>query len=298
MTELRRATALEKSWNRVLATKYVGALPDTGVSIFELPKLLMPSYLEPTLTHDADVLPEGRQKLIHPVGAVSILRYVPHALDGEMTASGLLAEEQLVLGRHSIADPTPGRPFAPGLAMKFFAEDGAMLPGPDTRNIVAVVSLGGFSGPREFFRFPLTTAVPPPKELPYQMVNHQAQEAVDAVCPHAGLDSLHYPLTNFCNVTRKGKAVRDPVTPEWLEFWPTGEARKLFFDDNAQKEDFRVRLAKFSPGTHLYRIWGARGGGKTAHLPVGDVYIDQSPIACRFGDEELFFQHQYKPIER
>lgn len=295
MSELRRCTLLNKSWNHVLATKYVGDLPNQGTSVFDLPKLLSPTYLEPTLSHAADTLPAGRKKLIHPVGTVAIMRFVPHA--GANTASGLLSEEQFVLARFSIADPSPSKPFAPGFALKFFAEDGAKFPGPATRNVVSAVSLEGFSGPKEFFRHALTTHVPKPTALPYEMVNHQAQETVNNVCPNAGRNSLHYPLDNLCNVDTKGKAVGSRATPEWIEFWPTGEARQKFFDDDAQDEDFRTKLGKFEKGTHVWRVWGAPTGGKTAHLPIGDLLIEEPPIACRYGDEELFFQHQYKAIE-
>lgn len=297
MPELRRPSGLDHAWNQVLLTKYQGALPSEGASLFDLPKLLSPAYLEPTLTYQEDTLPKGRKKLIHPVGTVAVLRFVPRQSHDAPVATGLLAEEQLLLARFSVADPGKNQPFAPGIALKFYARDGATFPGPTTRNVVGVISLEGSWGPKLFFRNALTTHVPNPNAFPYEMVNQQAQEAVEAVCPGAGRDSLIYPLDNLCNIDRAGRKVASPRVPSRVEFWPTGDARKIYFDDDARGEDFRVRLSKFAKGTHVYRLWAAAEGSPSANLPVGDLLIEEPPIACRYGDEELFFQHQYADIE-
>lgn len=100
-------------------------------------------------------------------------------------------------------------------------------------------------------------------------------------------------LSNFANNAQDGKTVANPNFPFALVFNPSDEARNLA----CQHDVSLSQMSNIRPGMVLYDVYAVREPVKDDAtpdiIPMGKLKADTAFTPSKYGDEELFFRHDY-----
>eukprot|EP00744_Colponema_vietnamica_P000781 GILI01001357.1.p2 GENE.GILI01001357.1~~GILI01001357.1.p2 ORF type:complete len:334 (-),score=122.37 GILI01001357.1:173-1174(-) len=193
--------------------------PGSWPSAFELLSLFTMD-LHPSMHHVSDIMPEGRKKLIHSVGATAKVKFVWNENAAQYT--GLFKSANYGILRASTA-AAPGysgvftktKTYTPGIGVKFLRN------GKPSANFVAMWSLSGQQD-FNFFANPLANHVAEDPNLPtpLQLLAKRFHTVSDWVGTVG--------LSDFASITEDGETVANPNFPFGLVFQPNPEVSKKF----------------------------------------------------------------------
>lgn len=201
---------------------------------------LFTESMDPSLKFVGDTFQDGlfgpRKKLIHSVGSVAQVKFVPTAnLEGY---TGLFQGADHGLIRLSLAkqpDPTKTSAaqafdnFAPGFGLKFLRD------GHQSANMVAMYSVDGQAS-WNFFKNDFTNHIPPAIGTAQKLLAKKFQQGTPFI--------TYVGLSDFGQFGQDGKEIKNFKFPFQLVFEPV--LRNNLPDDF--KEDFQITLSKLSVG--------------------------------------------------
>lgn len=251
-----------------------------GTEYRRLPDLNLPSCgmllgsigtaldLRTSFTHVSDELPEGREKVIHPLGTVAPVVFEPEpnspftGVFGGKAVPGIarmsLAGSPLILG------------YTPGMALKF------LIDGKPSVNLHVMHSVNGQGSNWNFFEHPFTNRLPEPEGI---LANLFAiRFAVTAKNP------TQLSLAEAASIDGAGHTPSQVKTPYQIWFEP-----RLMMDPNTV-QDFRNTLSTIAPQTPIYDVYATdRPGGEK--VKIGTLRNTGPFISSEYGDQNLFFRH-------
>lgn len=238
-------------------------------------------------------LTQPRRKVVHQVGAVAKVRFLPQA----SPYTGLFAAPFGGLLRCSSSLYTK-RFFIPGIALK------VPVSGQHSRNMVGLVTMQGQGSDRRFFLGEMVTDVPELKRAPntpwfaasmlylgQRRIAKQSEQILEKARRPWRPNVL--PLGPFAEVTVDGNRVDEVVAPDRLRLIPTVAVQEQWSDDDRH---FFDKLGDIHPETELYVV--VAESERHGAAPIGKLVLDTAFLLSRVGDEQLHFGHLFpKPPE-
>jgi len=239
--------------------------------------------MDPSLKWVGDTFEDGffgpRKKLIHSVGSVATVKFVPTANNEGYTGVFQGADHGLI--RLSLAkQPDYSKTsaagaydnFAPGFGLKFLRDNS------HSANMVAMFSVDGQDS-WNFFKNDFTNHIPAAQNTAQKVLAKKFMQGTPFI--------TYVGLSDFSQIDKHGNNVADFKFPFQLVFEPT--LRNNLPD--TFKEDFQLTLSKIPVGTALYKVHAlAEPGSPQVH--IGDIVITSQFTSSYFGDRYLFFKHQ------
>lgn len=222
----------------------------------------------------SDAFPAGRKKFIHSVGATAKVSFVSN---GKHKYTGLFKGASSGLLRLSAAKQPTEDNIAPGFGLKFFRN------GTESANLVAMPSLTGQSS-FDIFENDYNNHVPYPKsDFALKLVAKKFTQASN--CP------LMVGVSDLAAVGEDGVYADDVVFPWRLTFRPTG---KIHFPVKAYDVNGFLGLLEGIPApTTLFNVYAMDSPNAEGVVPIGEIKMDSLFFRSTYGDEKLFFRHQY-----
>ncbi len=273
-------TAFQKKnvlWKQVKETPY-SLLPDiySGIGIgLIISSLGTFSTLQVSFNREADEMPFGRRKVIHPFGSVAPVRWIAAT---DVPYTGIYQKGGYGLARLSIAGDPDLLGFTPGMALKMFVDHGPSV------NLQVMYSLDGQGENQNFFQNRFTNDIAAPTNI--------------LLKPLVVLFSLvqnpptYLPVNHFAEINPNGKVVQDPQSPYSLIFVP-GDEVKGRFNGGGQRE-FREDLASLPERTAIYQIYAKKTKSARPQW-IGTLVTEDQFVASEYEDQKLFFQHHRNP---
>jgi hypothetical protein len=271
--------------NKIVPSLYGTELPAfTAPGIWDALRLAMPSFTVKSLTTEGDELEQGRRKLVHAFGVEARLRFVANrAVAGGYTGI-FQSGAECMIGRFSVATKPTDTRFVPGLALKFFIDGNH-----PSVNLHIMNSIDGQDG-NNFFEKTFSNIIPPPASLATRLVAGFFERAAIRFGAKDS-DPGHLTVEHLASIKTDGSKVAVPRAPYQLLFKPrpTASAR---FKGSTMNDDFRIKLADFPVGEALYDVY-ALENSETAEQGklLGQLILNSKIVASRYGDEQLYFQH-------
>ncbi|MBD3658285.1 peroxidase family protein [Marinobacter sp.] len=248
---------------------------------------LISSVLWDKVKRDSDVAPAGYEKPIHPQAVMARVSF--KAVPGT-PYTGLFQGADHGLLRLSVTGDPADRGFAPGLALKLFAD------GQRSRNVSALYTLSGQDQNHNFFANELSNYVSP---------------EVNDTLGSTTLFSLvttkptRLMVNDISEVTQDGNPVAAPKAPVQVYFVPNADLKASF---PSEPHDFRESLMTLSEGTRVYDVYATSKDIRTSIFPslnrryaeerrnsavkIGEITLTSPLIASQFGDSGVFFKHE------
>lgn len=271
-------------WAEIKKSTY-SILPE--IRDFSLPQLIAMSRQQISLKgyFQSDFAPAGWKKFIHGRGAVAKIKFVaaPTIYTGVFGGAdcGLIrlsitfkptSEKTDFLG--SVKKVFSDKAVAPGLALKILRDK------VTSANVSALVSIEGQDKDYNIFRNPMSNIVPEGSGAGAKMVQRIFKK-VSAYPEEIVLD-------DFAQIDVRGLNVNQPKSPRQVFFIPN---EGLNF--SSEEHDFREDVLKIPAGTKLYSVYLLSAGNNTKEY-AGDIVTTSEFVASEFGDDGLFFKHQFK----
>lgn len=245
---------------------------------------LMTIFLENaelTFREKGDIIPTGRDKLIHTVGNIAKAEFVA---EKDSPYTGVFKGSQNMYIRFSIAkksDPTKTSAegaygnFVPGISMKFLVD------GHPSSNLMAMYSTHGQPS-WNFFWGDFTNSFRIPDD-----------SAKDEKALAAKFSSVTYWISSLgvkdmATYEEAGNFYENPVYPFKLIFRPT-DAVKNLFPDNFVAE-YTEQLKTIPVGTVVYDVYAIDEPGCNEQK-IGYIRINTELITSKWADESMFFRH-------
>ena len=265
-------------WNdRILSSTYVQNPPLKRIDIVGL----LLTALAIKMDRREDEAPPRWRKAIHAHGSVAKIRFVA-AADSPYT--GLFKGADHGLLRASVTGNPSDRGFAPGLAIKLFAD------GNPSGNFSALVSLSGQGQNHNFFTNELSNIVP--------VVNDFGPKVTNLIFRRVTKYPTRIDLRHLGSITQQGLKEEKAHTPTQVFLVPNPE---LTFAE--APHDFRDDFASIDCGTRLFSLYAVNPLEKideeigTAHYRqqaqcIGYLETTSNFMTSFYGDSQLFFRHQ------
>ncbi|WP_416398628.1 peroxidase family protein [Allohahella sp. A8] len=248
---------------------------------------LIDSILWTKVNRVGDVAPAGYEKPLHPKAAVARVKFVP-AAGSQYT--GLFQGADHGLLRLSLTGDPADRGYAPGLALKLFAD------GKPSENISALYTLSGQGDNYNFFANEMSNYVSP-----------EANESLGSTILFSLVSTK--PTLVMANamaeVRQDGSAVASPKAPTQIYFVPGADVRGVFASD---PHDFREDLMALPQGVKVYDVYATSASIRSSIFPslnrryanerrqgatkIGELHTSTPFVASAFGDSGIFFKHQ------
>ena len=103
-----------------------------------------------------------------------------------------------------------------------------------------------------------------------------------------GLNPLRVGLDHLARVTTQGDEVERVIAPSRIFLVP---AHGIEIDSRSP-HDFREDLSSLQSNTVLYEVYAQGETADSGSIHIGQLILRSQFIASRYGDEQLFFQHQ------
>lgn len=238
----------------------------------------------PTMNWEGDVLPEGRDKLIHSDGVVAECEVNFNADSGY---SGLLSSQNkhafIRMSAASKFDTSKDTPegaydnFTPGFGLK------VLVDGKRSENLVAMYDTVKQSS-WDFFEHNFSNMFNIDKDTPLKkaLVARAFTKVTDYVSSVG--------IREWAQVNPDGSKVNDKDVkfPFQLFFVPTKEVKGLF--KRYYTIDYKNLLAAISNGTIIYDIFATDKPGCQPAF-IGNIKLKTHFVTSEFADRKLFFRH-------
>ena len=236
-------------------------------------KLLAGFNFKTSFTHDEDVMPYGRQRVIHGVdGRLAAVRYKGNP---NSSFSGLYKAEVPGVVRFSLAGPADKLGFTPGLALKLFVD------GQPSANIIAMYSVNGQGQDPNIGTHTFSNIVGEPKGWFLKLAGERFNMTVT--------DPKILSAAPAARFNSDGSVVSksDLKVPYQLFFESTSALQRPIVAKNGKGAD----LSQLHAGTTLYKIYAnTTPGGPREWL--GDLVLEGDFLSSQFIDEGIFFRHE------
>lgn len=226
-----------------------------------------------------DFFPTDRTKLIHSVGVIAGIKFVPEPTS---KYTGIFQGSSQAFARCSTgaqpdftkSDATDGG-FNPGCSFKFLRN------GVPSANVFALAALKPVDS-WNFFKHPLSN--------------------------HLSLQGFSFALSLILNTFKKastwpgnvglsdvaargedGVAVKQINFPFQILFSPNADLQKAFPD--TFQTPYTEQLKTLAPGTLLYEVM-AKDSHKAPLVKIGSIVLTTQFVSSSFADQGMFFQHQ------
>ncbi len=278
----------EVLWEKALTSIYkdlpgyrkFGAFQLLGMSFQELQK---------KGNHHSDFAPDGWKKYLHRRGALAKVKIV--AKDSKYT--GVFKGAECALLRISLTyKAAGGKPVAPGLALKVFRD------GTFSANVSALVSLNGQEQDFNIFKNPMSNIVPVGSGLGQKLVHklfHKVSQYPEELVAQ-----------NMAEIDAHGSKIKDVISPKQLFFVP-GSTMRFSSDSHDVRED----LVTIPEGTVVYQLRALSEKHKDFNyeeyspetvdsfvkdsVHIADIVTTSEFVTSQFGDDGIFFRHQFRP---
>ena len=166
--------------------------------------------------------------------------------------------------------------FIPGYSLKVLRNN------VSSANVFGLYSLDGQKS-WNFFNGDLSNHLDFPNSLKLKLLAKKFSTATKYV-GQIGLK----PLADF---DQDGVKAEKSVYPYRIFFRPTDAVKNLFSDDFT--ESYMDQLKTIKSGTHIYDLYAIEKPEEACEKLIGGIYLDSDLVSSKFGDEGLFFQHNY-----
>jgi len=257
-----------QTWSNITSDNAMGPYPS-------LPGIFTES-MKTVFDNEWDVMPEGRKKYIHTVGAVC--PFVVNIQDSPFTGIFQTGESHGMIRLGSAAPIAEGSGATPGGGVKFFRS------GRQSADFVILNQLGPIADENyNFFAVPLSNHIP--EEAPLALAPLALKFCQAQSCP------TKVGLSDACRYDQDGNEVDNVVFPFKVSFVPTGDIK--FREDYSELPEFMKQFTDLPVGTVLYQLRGHQSPDDKEGVLLGDVVTTDNCVTSLYGDTELFFQHQY-----
>lgn len=256
-------------WSKYIATSPYSTLPRvTGSWTTLMTKISSLLFLHETFDHFADIMPVGREKVIHSHGSTAAVELTN---DATSPFSGIFAPGTACgLARISLAGSPTSLGFTPGMGLKIFVK------GSPSVNFQVMNSLNGQGNDQNIFAKSFTNRLPAASGI--------VLNGLVLAIAVTGHDLTHLPIDSAAAVLRTdGRRENAPVELEQIAFSPVNATTFA-----GSRQDFRVQLASLPAGTKIYQVFGLLNN---KWIKFASLKITSKFIASKFGDEQLFFRH-------
>jgi len=227
-----------------------------------------------------DVMPAGRRKAIHSVGAVCPFT-VDISPDSPYTGLFKAGEKStgfIRMGGATDFTDTPG--MTPGVGIKFLRS------GTSSANFVLLKELNPLpDNSHNFFAATLTN------HLPANIEGAITIALALRFCT-TGHCITKVGLSNVCTHDQEGTEYPDPIFPFKVSFEPNPE---VSFPDAApgSMTEFLDQFKAIPVGTKLYTIKAMENPENPMDSILGNLVTADECVSSNFGDTEMFFKHQW-----
>ena len=257
-------------WTEVKADSRLGAYH---------PEAMLTESVVTTFENQWDVMPAGRVKVIHGIGAVCPFsiditeqsKYTGIFQPGQV--SGLI---RMSPGADFTSFITPG--LTPAAAMKF------LRTGVSSANVVFINSLLPMENDNHnFFAIPLRNHVPDESDTASTIL-------LEKFC-QTGHCVSKVGLSDICSYDQDGNYQPMPIFPFKIEVVP-GD---VSFQENKPNsmEDFMSQFRTITMGTKIYGLKAYESPDDFEGTFLGNVVTTDTCTSSFYGDTKLFFKHQY-----
>jgi hypothetical protein len=232
---------------------------------------------------DGDILSEGRKKLIHTVGLVAKGEFIvdtPNPYSGIFKTGAKNTIVRLAVSKPPNYTKTKSEEawdnLVPSLSLKFL-RDGLV-----SANLVAKYG-GNGSKSWNFFHKPLSNQALKSKGKIHDAINCKFSEASKYV-QSIGL----YKIAEY---DEKGNRSENPSFPFKVLFEARPELKSQF--PESFEKTYIEQIKGIPSGTILYDIFAIAHPHETKKKLIGTIKTKSEFITSKFGDEKLFFKHNY-----
>jgi len=273
------AEKLELLWSRVVVDPHdLGAPPTAIPGPWGRRKLFSVGHNRVSFEHASDELPPERAKLVHNYGSVAKVRL---HIDEDSPYTGIFCHGGAGLLRAS--DATGGGKFTPSLAIKFLVD------GKPSLNLLALPTVLRDPGDHDFLSGAFSNATPAPKTLDAKLVVHAFERTARSL-KGTRLHGVYLPLHHLAQTGPDGEEVAESQVPDRVELHSSEAARSA----QDRSGEWRQALASLPDDVVLFEFRAARTIDTPA-IRIGELRLESSFVASRYGDERLFFQHDVGP---
>lgn len=251
---------------------------DNSIDGYPSPAITFAESMLTVFDDEWDVMPAGREKGIHGVGAV--FPFVVNIADSPYTGLFKTGETRGLMRLGSANDFTAliGGGMTPGAGIKFLRS------GRSSANFVALNQLGPIEGGNyNFFAVPLTNQLP--DDIPLPLVPLGVKFCQAQSCP------VKVGLSDICKYDQEGNEAEEIVFP----FKVTFDIADVHFPEEMPEsvQAFAKLFQDISPGTAIYTLKAHANPDDTEGHVLGQVVTTDTCTSSKFGDHHLFFKHQY-----
>jgi hypothetical protein len=225
-------------------------------------------FLNRTFDHNSDLMPQGRDKVVHAHGAAAAVELV---VKDDSPFSGVFAPGTVCgIARISLAGSPSQLGFTPGMGVKLLVD------GAPSINFHVMHSVNGQGDDHNVFAKTFTNDLPAARGF--------TLKALAFAIKLTGHDLTKLPIPKgAARLRADGTSESDPVAIKQIAFVPT-----LTDDFAGTTLDFRAQLASVPAGTVIYQVHG-RVGSERLHF--ADLKTTSPFVASEFADRQLFFRH-------
>jgi len=234
-----------------------------------------------TFDDEWDVMPNGRNKVIHSVGAIC-----PFKIDiaENSNYTGLLKASSTTYGLIRMGPATDpyssgsGRDLVPGIGVKF------LRTGVNSANFMLLHSLEPL--PENNFNFFAETMS---NHIPAEANSLQLKLMVQKFC-QTGHCLSKVGISHLTTYDQDGNTVEEPKFPFKFSF----QSADVTFSETAPEtfEKFMGQFTNISMGTTLYNVMAHSSPSDQDGSFLGSVVTTNSCVTSNFGDTKLFFRHR------
>jgi len=257
-----------QTWSNIVSDNAMGEYP-SATGIFT-------ESVKTVFDNEWDVMPEGRKKFIHSVGAVC--PFVVNIQDSPFTGIFQTGESHGMLRLGSAAPIAEGSGVTPGGGVKFFRS------GKHSADFVILNQLGPMADENyNFFGVPLSNHIP--EDAPFGFGALALKFCQAQSCP------TKVGLSDASTYDQDGNKVDNVVFPFKVSFVPTGDIK--FREEYSELSEFMKQFTDLPVGTVLYQLRGHQSPDDKEGVLLGDVVTTDNCVTSLYGDTKLFFKHQY-----
>ena len=258
--------------------------PYTQDMLAILGTVIRPSVLGRSFIARADVMPEGRPKIIHTRGSVAMVELVTR---DDSPFTGLLAPKAggggaIGLIRLSTAAPYDQKTpfFIPGFGLKL------LIDGRPSADTLAMNHTNGQGRDIDMFSNPCTHDL----RNAHRHLRDTGRK-MDFFFRFVTSQPRHLLIDHFAEQRRDGTEVADPVVPDRLVFEPSPEVHRFF--RGHEGEDYRRTLWALESGTTLYDLASVSDDDGPS-VPIGSLRTTTEFVSSPGGDR-IWFHHEHDP---
>jgi len=262
-------------WARTTAPDVVGQSAPAHLAAHTLTTLLGYSMITP-FDDQWEVLPNGRERLIHSQGVVCQIDF---NVDSNSPFTGIMSpgtqKGMIRLGSAASLDEPLLPKIFPGFGIKFLRS------GVRSADWVSLRTIGD-EGSWNFMESQFANHAAPQEALLKLNKFQQASGCIDMVG-----------LSDACTYDQDGHKTSDPVFPFLVEWEPTGKVR--FPDEKKSNDDMLRELSSIRRGTDILEAFAYASPSdkkRGRKIRLGMVTTTSECVQSLFGDLELFFRHQ------